>query len=70
MSGTDPRSAAGTSLPTLGRWLLTHVTPASELPYLLDDLDEEFEARARADGRARATVWPERRSISWRMETP
>ena len=60
MSTNDPRSAAGTSLPSLARWLLTRVTPQSELPFLLDDLGEEFDARARADGRAHAMVW-----VSW-----
>ena len=45
------------TLPALVRALLELVTPPAELPYLLDDLSEEFETRSRTTTHPRATVW-------------
>jgi len=45
------------ALPVAIRALLELVTPPTELPYLLDDLSEEFDARARTTTHPRATLW-------------
>src|SRR5690349_14896687 len=51
------------TLPALVRALLELVTPPAELPYLLDDLSEEFETRSRTTTHPRATVWLYSQSI-------
>ncbi|MBW8862080.1 MAG: hypothetical protein JF601_06880, partial [Acidobacteria bacterium] len=45
------------TLPAVIRALLELVTPPAELPYLLDDLSEEFNARSRTTTHPRATLW-------------
>ena len=45
------------TLPAPIRALLKLVTPPAELPYLLDDLNEEFDARASVTTHPRATRW-------------
>ena len=45
------------TLPAPIRALLKLVTPPAELPYLLDDLSEEFNIRSRTTTHPRATFW-------------
>jgi len=45
------------TLPAPIRALLKLVTPPAELPYLLDDLSEEFHIRSRTTTHPRATFW-------------
>ena len=45
------------TLPAAVLALLKLVTPPAELPYLLDDLSEEFDARSRTTTHPRATLW-------------
>jgi len=52
-----PSREPGATLSRSIRWLLTLVTPPAELPYLLDDLTEELDARSRATSQPRATLW-------------
>jgi putative ABC transport system permease protein len=47
----------GATLPRSIRWLLERVTLPTELPYLLDDLAEELDARSRTTSHPRATIW-------------
>jgi putative ABC transport system permease protein len=53
----QPSRDPGASLPRSTRWLLERVTPPAELPYLLDDLTEEFETRSHTTSHSRATIW-------------
>ena len=53
----QPSREPGATLPRSIRWLLERITPPAELPYLLDDLTEEFETRSHTTSHPRATLW-------------
>ena len=57
VKSTRPSREPGAMLPRAIRWLLTLATPPANLPYLLDDLSEEFHARSHATTHPRATLW-------------
>ncbi len=57
VKSTRPSREPSAMLPRAIRWLLTLATTPAHLPYLLDDLSEEFDARSRATTHPRATLW-------------
>ena len=57
MSAERIPDAPGARLPVVMRWLLGVVAARNERAFILDDLAEEFDARAVTHGRARATLW-------------
>jgi predicted permease len=56
-SGDAPRP------PRLARWLVSHVSPAEDRAFVISDLAEEFEDKARAQGRPRAAWWYRRQVL-------